>query len=201
MGSYDSPVMAEGEVKGQRWLIVGLGNPGEEYRFTRHNIGFLVLERLAERKGITFEGEAEEAIWGAGEGIILAKPMTYVNRSGKAVKGLVEHWGVSLDHLLIVHDDIDLPFGRLRIKRGGGDGGHKGVRSIIASLKDEGFPRLKLGIGRPPQKEQVVKHVLGNFTPAEEEILPAYLDKAVSAVETLISEGIEAAMNRFNPPP
>ena len=108
---------------------------------------------------------------------------------------------VSLDHLLIVHDDIDLPFGRLRIKRGGGDGGHKGVRSIIASLKDEGFPRLKLGIGRPPQKEEVVEHVLGNFTPAEEEILPAYLDKAVSAVETLISEGIEAAMNRFNPPP
>jgi len=193
--------MAEGEVKGQRWLIVGLGNPGEEYRFTRHNIGFLVLERLAERKGITFEGEAEEAKWGSVEVNILAKPVTYVNRRGKAVKGLVERWGVSLDHLLIVHDDIDLPFGRLRIKRGGGDGGHKGVRSIIASLKDEGFPRLKLGIGRPPQKEQVVKHVRGNFIPAEEEILPAYLDKAVSAVETLISEGIEAAMNRFNPPP
>ncbi len=200
MGGHHSQVMAQ-ELKGERWLIVGLGNPGEEYRLTRHNIGFLVLERLAKRKGVSLKEKTGEALWGRGEGIILAKPMTYMNRSGEAVKVLVRYWEVPLERLLVVHDDIDLPFGRLRIKRGGGHGGHKGVHSIIASLQDDRFPRLKLGIGRPSQKEEVVNYVLGNFTPAEEEALPAYLEKAVEAIETLLSEGIEEAMNRFNPPP
>jgi len=181
----------------KRWLIVGLGNPGREYALSRHNIGFLVIDLLKERWGIKLR-PWRESLLGEGEGILLAKPLTFMNRSGEAVEGLQREWGIPIERILIVHDDIDLPFGRLRIKRKGGAGGHRGVESIILLLGRDDFPRLKIGIGRPPPQQEVTDYVLGRFSEEEYKTLPSLLERAKDAIYTIISEGLEQAMNLFN---
>jgi PTH1 family peptidyl-tRNA hydrolase len=194
-------------------LVVGLGNPGSEYADTRHNVGFRVVERLAERHAIALR--AERRLEGrVGEGTIrgvraaLLLPLTYMNRSGRAVAAALEERPldeVGAD-LLVVYDDLDLPFGRLRIRPGGGAGGHRGLADVQAQLGRSDFPRLRFGIGRPAEGLDGVDHVLAPFDPAEAEALAPRLALAVEAVEAVLYEGVAAAMNRFNrdpetPPP
>ena len=181
----------------ERFLVVGLGNPGPGYARTRHNAGFMVLDRLAEAEGLAFRTRGEVAIaeWGQGW---LMKPLTYMNRSGLAVAPFVRKKGIPLERLLVVHDDLDLPLGRLRLKRGGSAGGQRGVASIIEALGDDGFDRLRIGIGRPPPGEDPVDWVLSPFRPDERPVLERVLKAAADAVRTWREEGLLAAQNRFN---
>ncbi len=183
-------------------LVVGLGNPGERYCRTRHNIGFRVIDVLAETNGIRLSNGDREIRWGigriAGARTILAKPLGYMNRSGSPVRRLLEQHGIGRETLLVVHDDIDLALGRLKIKKKGGDGGHRGIRSLIDALGHGLFARLRIGIGRPAADVDVADYVLGDF---EEELFPALgavIDRACEAVTTVLTDGIGTAMNKFN---
>lgn len=204
--------------QGGSFLIVGLGNPGRLYEKTRHNIGFMALDRLAERlgeKGWRYEmkamtlkavyvgrpgGDSPETaeVEPAGRRLILAKPQTYMNASGQAVGSLRRFYKVGLEHVLVVYDDVDLPLGTLRLRPGGGSGGHKGMKSIIESLGSEAFPRLRMGIGRPPGRMEAADYVLGRFSRGEEATVEEMLSRAVEATLTFIGEGLEKAMNRYN---
>ncbi len=183
-------------------LVVGLGNPGVQYAQTRHNMGFLVVDRLAARAGVCGWREAGLAhVAQAGIGgrpVMLAKPQTYMNRSGASVARLVERYGVPLERLVVVHDDLDLPFGVLRIRTRGGHGGHNGLRSIIQALGSGEFVRVKVGIGRPAGKGEVVDYVLGPFDPDQAAELPAVVERAAEAVAGIVLEGPIKAMNRFH---
>ncbi len=177
--------------------MVGLGNPGRRYAGTRHNAGFMVLDRLAQEEGLGFRerGEALLAPWNGGW---LMKPLTYMNRSGWAVAPFVRKKAIPLDRLLVVHDDLDLPLGRLRLKRGGSSGGQRGVASIIEALGEAGFDRLRIGIGRPPPGVDPVDWVLARFAPGERAVLERVLEAAAGAVRTWREEGLAAAQARFN---
>lgn len=187
-------------MKEVEWIFVGLGNPGVEYRLSRHNMGFLVVDSFAQRHNLRwtkgFEGE-----WAFGEinskGILLFKPLTFMNLSGKALEKLLLQIPILKEKLLVIHDDLNLPFGKLRLKRGGGDGGHRGLRSIIEAIGSD-FPRLKIGIGRPERKEEVVQYVLSPFSEEQLEKLPRLLEKTNALLLGLIEEGLEQTMNRFN---
>ncbi len=181
----------------ERFLVVGLGNPGPGYARTRHNAGFLALDRLAEEEGLAFRrrGEALLAEWDRGW---LMKPLTYMNASGRAVAPFVRRKAIPLDRLLVVHDDMDLPLGRLRLKRGGSAGGQRGVASVIEALGDPGFDRLRIGIGRPPPGVDPVDWVLSPFRPEEREVLAAVLGAAADAIRVWRVEGLAAAQSRFN---
>lgn len=183
-------------------LIVGLGNPGPEYARTRHNVGFLCLAELTERHGLRFargRRHAEEAS-GAIDGrrVVLARPLTYMNESGRAVAALVAYYAVAPPDLLVVYDDLDLPFGQLRLRAAGSAGGHNGLRSIIAHLHRQEIPRLRIGIGRPPPPLPPERYVLTPFAPAERALLPRVLAAAADAAECWLRDGLERAMNRFN---
>jgi PTH1 family peptidyl-tRNA hydrolase len=178
-------------------IVFGLGNPGRLYQKTRHNVGFMVVSRLARRMGLKFDKKFCSSRVAEGEGIVLAKPYTYVNLSGKAAKALLQRFSLSPEELLVVCDDVALPLGRIRIRRKGSDGGHNGLRSIIKELGTENFPRLRVGIGREGIKD-LVGYVLGEFEREEMEILEKVLEVAVDAVECIIKEGIEEAMNKYN---
>lgn len=182
-------------------LIVGLGNPGTSYQKTRHNVGFLVVDELARRHRIPLSRRRFRALFGTGQiashPVVLAKPMTYMNRSGEAVRGLLNFFHIEMSGLVVVHDDLDLPFGRIRFKRRGGDGGHQGVRSIIDGLGGNLFSRLKVGIGRPPQDTEPADHVLMPFDEAEQADLGILFPGAAEALEVMLSEGIDRAMNRL----
>ncbi len=184
------------------WLIIGLGNPGKRYELTRHNMGFLVVDRCAQKEGIVFKEESRGILIGKGlvgeERVVLAKPLAYMNRSGTAVRELTEGLMVSLDHLLVIHDDLDLTFGRIKIKRRGGHGGHKGVRSIIESLERDDFLRVKVGIGRPPELEENVTYVLNPFSDQQIPLLEESVERASEAVRAIILYGEERAMNIYN---
>jgi PTH1 family peptidyl-tRNA hydrolase len=184
------------------YLICGLGNPGREYRGNRHNAGFLVLDRLADRLGLTFSRMESKALITKGglEGqrLVLAKPQTFMNLSGQAVGGLVRFYKVPAEQLLVIYDDVDLPFGTLRLRTEGGSGGQKGMKSIIERLGRQDFPRLRVGIGRPPGRMDAAAYVLLDFSRDEQAALPEVLDRAVEAVETFVREGITAAMNQHN---
>jgi peptidyl-tRNA hydrolase, PTH1 family len=185
------------------YLIVGLGNPGEQYARNRHNVGFQCLKYLADRHRLPFtekQGKARTA-GGiiAGQRVVLAKPFTYMNGSGQAVAPLVR-WH-KLDpkrELLVVYDDLDLPFGTLRLRASGSAGGQNGMKSIIEQLGTQEFARLRVGIGRPPAGWDTRDYVLGNWSRAEVEELPELYARAADAIETFVAEGIIAAMNRFN---
>lgn len=182
-------------------LIVGLGNPGPKYETTRHNIGFMVARRLAEKSGISLKRQGYQGIYGVGrisgiESMILL-PQTFMNVSGESVTAACKSLGISPGDLIIIHDDIDLPFSRLRIKVGGGHGGHNGIRSIAATLGTGDFCRLKIGIGRPV-RGAVSDHVLGVFDATERQQLPEVLDLGIEAVEAIITRGSATAMNSFN---
>jgi len=184
-------------------LIVGLGNPGGQYRFTRHNIGFLVVERLAEEFDIDLRTKGFSSLYGKGrigdEKVIVAEPQTFMNLSGQAVSGLFEYFKIpSPDDLIVVHDDLDLPFTAVRLKAGGGHGGHKGLQSIMERLGQQGFRRVRLGIGRPPVKTMVDSYVLSPFSPEEIQRLPEVVTTAVEAASFMITHGIQAAMNRYH---
>ncbi len=188
-------------------LVVGLGNPGPRYAATRHNAGFRVVERLARRHGIALDQARFRGHLGRGRArgveIALIEPQTFMNRSGSSVLEALD--GLGIDDpgaaLLVVYDDLDLPFGRLRVRPGGGAGGHRGLADIQERLGRDDFPRLRFGIGRPPPGEDPVAYVLAPFAPDEEEALGARLECAADAVETILVEGVTPAMDRFNPAP
>lgn len=184
-------------------VIVGLGNPGPQYARTRHNIGFLAVERLAERHGLRFatrraNAELAEGVI-RGQRVVLAKPQTFMNLSGRSVVGLKNWYKLDLAaSLLVVYDDLDLPFGRLRLRLQGSAGTHNGMRSIVHLTGTTGFPRLRIGIDKPPPQWDTAAYVLGKFTSEEQDALPDILEQACAAMETVVAEGVEAAMNRFN---
>lgn len=179
-------------------LIVGLGNPGKDYAETRHNVGFMVLDRLARHFGSEWKNEkARKGELAAGPGVLLVKPQTYMNTSGECVGALMRYFKFEPEQVLVIYDDIAFPVGTLRLRAGGSAGGHNGMKSLIAHLGTEKFPRIRIGIGVPGQKD-MIGHVLGKFAPAERPLLEESLDKAQAATLTLLHEGFEAAANRFN---
>jgi PTH1 family peptidyl-tRNA hydrolase len=188
-----------------KYLIVGLGNPGREYRDNRHNVGFMTLDRLVQRHKLTgFTKMQSRALITtgsvAGAALVLAKPQTYMNLSGQAVGALVRFYEVPLERLLVCSDDIDLPLGTLRLRPEGGSAGQKGLESIIEHLGTKDFPRLRLGIGRPPGVKAAAGYVLRDFKGEDLNIIDATLDRAVDAIESFLREGILLAMSRFNGP-
>jgi len=184
------------------YLIVGLGNPGPRYRNNRHNVGFMSVDALADDTRIPIRRVEFRALVGKGtlegEPAILAKPQTFMNDSGQAVASLVRFYKIPHDKLLVVHDDLDLPFGTLRLRPEGGAGGQRGMGSIMARLGTQAFTRLRVGIGRPPGRMAPSDYVLHDFDPKDEEILPEVLQTAVDAIRRFVSAGIEQAMNDFN---
>jgi len=184
-------------------LVVGLGNPGAEYTGTRHNVGFEVVEVLARRHGGRLRKGKERALVDEvnvdGHRVALAEPQTFMNLSGEAVARLVRRYDIDdLQTLVIVHDELDLPVGRLKVKMGGGLAGHNGLRSIKAHLHTDEFVRVRIGIGKPPSKEEGVDHVLKRVGKVERSVLADMAERAADAVEAILSDGLEAAMNRFN---
>ena len=183
-------------------LIVGLGNPGEQYRASRHNLGFLVLDQLAGQYGISLQKRAFDAFLGKGRlgsgAIILAKPQTYMNLSGNAVQKLVEYFKIDVENLIIIHDDLDLPFQTLRLKKGGGDGGHRGLASIIQHLGSPDFLRVRIGIGKPIRKTMVESYVLAPFSEDETIVLPRLIEQTCEAVRETVLVGIESAMRNYH---
>jgi PTH1 family peptidyl-tRNA hydrolase len=188
-----------------KYLIVGLGNVGREHRNNRHNVGFMTLDRLVERhKLMGFTKKQGKALITTGviaeAPVILAKPQTYMNLSGEAVGALIRFYDLPLERLLVCFDDLDLPVGAIRIRPEGGSAGQNGMNSIIQHLGTEKFPRLRLGIGRPPGRMDAAAYVLQDFKGDDLDIMDATLDRAVDAVEVFLKDGIVAAMNRFNGP-
>jgi peptidyl-tRNA hydrolase, PTH1 family len=187
----------------ERHLIVGLGNPGPRYAGTRHNIGFEVVGLLAQRMGGKFKahkGRCDVVEGRLGDAsVVLAKPKAYMNISGGPVVSIARFYKVPVERITVVHDELDLPFGSLRLKRGGGDGGHNGLRSISAALGNREYARVRFGIGRPPGQQDPADFVLRDFASAQRKELPFLIDRAADAVEVLIAQGLEAAQNQFNP--
>jgi PTH1 family peptidyl-tRNA hydrolase len=184
------------------WLLVGLGNPGPEYANTRHNVGFHVVDLLAQRTG----APAARAKYGAeiaetrlgGERVLLCKPMEFMNVSGQPVVRVASFWKVEPKQTVVVHDDLDLPFGRLKLGAGGGHGGNNGVRSILAEWGSAEFNRVRMGIGRPAAGRDASSHVLGGFDAAERATLEEFFARAADAAASIVTEGLGAAMNRYN---
>ncbi len=182
--------------------VVGLGNPGRQYEKTRHNAGFLVLDLLAEELVVGFQERKFKASWCrctlAGHKLLLCKPLTYMNRSGDVVAEILGYFGIGASHILVVHDDLDLPLGRLRLVHRGGAGGHRGVISIMDHLKTREFPRLKLGIGRPIHDETIETFVLQAPSGEEVKVFDSMISQGVEAVKSAVVFGLDAAMNRHN---
>ncbi len=184
------------------WLVVGLGNPGPSYARNRHNAGFMVLDVLAARAGGRFKSHRAraEVLEGrlAGARVVLAKPRSFMNESGGPVKGLCDFYKVPVERLIVVHDELDIPFGAVRLKRGGGDNGHNGLRSVTKSLGSREYLRVRFGVGRPPGRMDAAAFVLKDFSAAERKDLDLELDRAADAVEALMADGLAAAQNVFH---
>jgi PTH1 family peptidyl-tRNA hydrolase len=191
-------------------LIVGLGNPGLAYSHNRHNIGFMCLNRFARKQGIRFTRKQSQARIGQGEvagtGLVLARPQTMMNLSGNSVGRLVKRYKIDPEDLIVLHDDLDLPLGKVRIRQGGSAAGHKGIESIINCLGNSDFIRIRVGIGRPVDMQgevmdrdaEVINHVLSDFTTSENRAVVEVVNKVCEAITCLLSEGLTAAMNRYN---
>ncbi len=190
--------MSDGDV----WLLVGLGNPGPGYAGNRHNVGFMVADLLAGRLGARFKAHRSraEVVEGrlSGERVVLAKPRTFMNDSGGPVTGLRDFFKVPLERIVVVHDELDLPYGGLRLKLGGGDNGHNGLKSIRRSLGSGEFHRVRFGIGRPPGRMDAAAFVLRDFGAAERNELDLEIDRAADAAEALVTQGLDQAQNTFN---
>jgi len=184
------------------WLVVGLGNPGSQYAQTRHNVGFHIIDRLAQAEGLVFDQKKSKALLARGRidgvSVALIKPQTYMNLSGQAVAPLARFYKIPPERILVIYDDLDLPTAHLRLRMKGGPGGHKGMRSIIEHLGSKAFPRLRVGIGRPPGKMSAEAYVLQKFSTAEWEQMAISYHTALDAVRAVVAHGIEYAMNNFN---
>lgn len=187
-----------------RFLVVGLGNPGPRYAATRHNAGFMVADLLAGRIGAKFKSHRSnvDLIEGrlAGASIVLAKPRSFMNESGGPVVNAARFFKVAPERIIVIHDELDLPFGTLKLKRGGGDGGHNGLKSITSALGSKEYVRVRLGIGRPPGRQDPAEYVLREFGAAERRDLPVDVDRAADAVELVLSDGLEATQLRYHSP-
>jgi PTH1 family peptidyl-tRNA hydrolase len=187
---------------GDGWIVVGLGNPGERYAGNRHNVGAMVVDELLTRTGTTLKRHksgcrtAEARI--GGERVVIARPTSYMNESGACVRALVRWYKVSLEHVVVVYDEIDIPFGEVRIKVGGGTAGHNGVRSVVAHFKDPGFVRIRVGVSRPRGNKDPADYVLEDFSSAERKELGLVIDTAAGAVEKIVELGVGRAMNEVN---
>lgn len=185
-----------------RWLVVGLGNPGEKYAGTRHNLGAMVVSKLTERTSTSLKSHksgcaiAETDL--GGERVVLARPTSYMNESGRPVGELARWYKVGPERVIVVHDELDIPFEEVRIKLGGGTAGHNGLRSLAAHLHTKDFVRVRVGIGRPREREGAVGHVLDGFSAAERKRLPGVIDASADAVEAIVAHGVERAMNLVN---
>jgi len=183
-------------------LVVGLGNPGRRYQHTRHNVGFMVVDALAENRGISLGRHCGELVYGSGRigyaSVYLAKPLAYMNRSGVPTQVLARRLGLDVQEMLVIHDDIDLVFGKLKIKRKGGSGGHNGIKSLKAAFGGGDFVRLRIGVGRPEKEGHVTRHVLGCFSGTEKKSLDAVIGAAQEAVMAIIDQGAAEAMNQCN---
>ncbi|WP_407941427.1 aminoacyl-tRNA hydrolase [Metallococcus carri] len=187
------------------WLIVGLGNPGPQYAGHRHNVGAMVIDELADRAGVALRAHKAKALaasvrlqtpaGGIGPQAIIARPTTFMNVSGPPVQSLMAFFKVPLEQVVVVHDELDIDFGALRLKRGGGEGGHNGLRSISASVGSKDYLRVRVGIGRPPGRMDAASFVLKDFNPAERKELPLLLSEAADAVELLVDRGLTDAQN------
>jgi PTH1 family peptidyl-tRNA hydrolase len=186
-------------------LIVGLGNPGREYASHRHNVGFMTADRWVAAHALAFNKIQHHAIIAPGRAgerrVIVAKPQTFMNDSGRAVGALLRFYKIPIEHLLVIYDELDLPFGTIRLRPDGGAGGHNGMRSIIQHLGGNQFARLRIGIGRPPGRMDPAAFVLQDFARAETAELDAVLERAGQAIDIFLAAGITAAMNQFNPTP
>jgi PTH1 family peptidyl-tRNA hydrolase len=184
------------------WLVVGLGNPGPGYAATRHNAGFMVVDLLSGRMGGKFKAHkgTADVVEGriAGTRVVLAKPKSFMNLSGGPTASLRDFFKVPVERILVVHDELDLPFGTLRLKVGGGDNGHNGLKSITKSIGTREYPRVRFGIGRPPGRQDPADFVLKPFSATENKELPFFVDRAADAVEAMVTESLEAAQNRFH---
>ena len=190
----------------QAWLIVGLGNPGPRYELTRHNVGQMIVDELAARRGESFRAHKANArvveTWlrpGAAK-LVLAKPNTFMNVSGGPVAGLAKFYGVPPEHVVVVHDELDIPFDTIKLKAGGGHGGHNGVRDVAKALDSNAFARVRVGIGRPTGRQDPADWVLDPFGPAERKNLPILVGDAADAVEQLVEEGLLAAQQKHHAP-
>jgi len=184
-------------------VIVGLGNPGADYAQTRHNLGFIALDRLAQQWGLGFKEEKRyRGLWTAGaQGgikIHLLKPTTYMNNSGQAVRALLDWFRLPPAEVLVIYDEMAIPLGKIRLRKEGSAGGHNGVKSLIEHLGTPNFARLRLGIGQPPANQDTIGYVLGKFRAEEQEIVPFVLDAAVAAVELALKKDLDTAMNFYN---
>jgi len=183
------------------YLIIGLGNPGKRYETTRHNIGFMVLEKLARRLEIALKQKSFNALWGKGtidgKNILLAKPQTFMNLSGTATRQLQSFFKTDISNLIVIHDDLDLPFGSVRLKAGGGTAGHKGLASIETNLGTSGFMRVRLGIGKPVDKSRIEGYVLEPFGKEEKIVLPDVLGRATDASAEIVLNGLQQAVSKY----
>lgn len=187
------------------WVIVGLGNPGPEYDQSRHNVGFLVVDKIARRAGQTlnrrrFNSNAVCCRWQS-EDVVLVKPQCFMNESGRPVAEWLRALGGDSRRLVVVHDDMDIKLGRMKVVAGGGAAGHRGVESIQEALQETEFPRIRVGIGRPPRTGEAVEYVLSTFSPEEAEVVQGALARAADAATEIVTAGVERAMNRFNARP
>jgi len=184
------------------YLIVGLGNPGNRYQQTRHNIGFMVLDALAGRWGVEIKQKSFDALWNrgkvAGANVLLAMPQTYMNLSGNAVRSLQAYFKVDTGNVIVIHDDLDLPFGAMRLKAGGGDAGHKGLKSIVNCLGSADFTRVRMGIGKPADRTPVEDYVLQKFNPDESARLQEIIQSASEAAADIIQSGLQQAMAKYH---
>jgi PTH1 family peptidyl-tRNA hydrolase len=184
------------------YLMIGLGNPGSRYARTRHNIGFMVLEKIAAQWKISLTQKSFDALWNRGKinnvSVLLAMPQTYMNLSGKSVGRLMAYYKVDIDHVIVIHDDLDLPFGTIRLKKGGGDAGHKGLKSVITALGSADFLRIRMGIGKPADKAGVENYVLQKFNQEEQGVLPESIQLAAEAAAGIVISGMQQAMAKYH---
>lgn len=185
------------------WLVVGLGNPGPGYSRNRHNIGYMVVEELASRHGVTFKNHKARALIAqtrlsvGGPRVVLAKPSVFMNLSGGPTAVLAKFFDVLPEHVLAIHDEIDIPFDTIKLKQGGSEGGHNGLRSISSVMGTKDYYRVRAGVGRPPGRGDAASHVLRDFSSTENKTLPFLIDTGADAVEVLIAEGLAAAQQKF----
>lgn len=205
MGTFPDAHIWGKSVSDDAWLVVGLGNPGKEYAGNRHNVGFMVADLLASRVGAKFGRSkrahaemAEGRLGFGGPKLVLVKPLTYMNLSGAPVVSLAQFFKVPVSNVIAVHDELDVPFGQVRAKRGGGEGGHNGLRSMSKSLSSKEYARVRFGIGRPPGRQDPADYVLSDFSGVERKELDFLVDRAADVVEAIVLEGVEWAQNKYH---